>query len=89
MIRGRRRSGVGPGTSARKSCIPPTPRKGSTAITSTMIPMPPSQWVRERQKRMPWGSRSMLSNTVAPVVVNPDMDSKSAAQKECSTPVHR
>ena len=35
-------SGVGPGTSALKSCMPPTPRYGSTAITSTMMPMPPS-----------------------------------------------
>ncbi len=47
-------------------------------MARTMIPIPPSQWVKERQKRMPWGSASISVKTVAPVVVKPDMDSKTA-----------
>ena len=75
-MRGRRRSVVGPGTSASKSCIPPTPRIGRMARERTMMPIPPSHWVRERQRRTlsPITSRSVI--TVEPVVVKPDMDSK-------------
>jgi len=43
-------SAEGPGTSAWKSCMPPTPRMGSTARVSTMMPMPPIQCARLRQK---------------------------------------
>ena len=56
-------------------------------MTRTMIPMPPSQWVRERQNRIPWGRASMSANTVAPVVVSPDMASNTALGTDVSTPV--
>ena len=36
-----------------------------------MIPMPPSQWVRERQNRSPLGTASMSVMTEAPVVGEP------------------
>ena len=36
------RSLVGPGISARYSCMPPMPSMGSTATAITIIPMPPS-----------------------------------------------
>ena len=72
-------SGMGLGTSALYSCIPPTFRKGRTARLRTMIPMPPSHWVRSRQKRMPLGLDWISVSTVAPVVVKPDMASKNAS----------
>ncbi len=37
---------IGPGVSALKSCMPPTPSSGSTATVSTMMPMPPIQCMR-------------------------------------------
>ena len=33
---------IGPGVSARSSCMPPTPSIGSSATASTTMPMPPS-----------------------------------------------
>ena len=38
--------------------------------------MPPSQWVKERQKRIPLGRASMSVRMEAPVVVKPEQDSK-------------
>lgn len=55
------------------------PRRGSTATVSTTMPMPPIQWVRERQNRIERGSASMSRRIEAPVVVNPDMVSKKAS----------
>ncbi len=69
--------------------MPPTPKYGRIAITSTMMPMPPSQCVSDRQKSTPWGRDSTSANTVAPVVVKPDIASKSAAIGESRTPVIR
>ena len=69
--------------------MPPTPRNGRIAITSTMIPMPPSQCVTERHRSTPWGSDSMSVKTVAPVVVKPDIASKKAATGESRTPVNK
>ncbi len=86
VMRGVSLSATGPGTSALKSCIPPTPRKGRIARDSTMIPIPPIQWVRLRQNRIPWEMLSMSVRVVAPVVVKPDMVSKNASVKEGMAP---
>ena len=56
------------------------------AKDSTIIPMPPSQWVRLLQKSNPRGTISMLIKTEAPVVVNPETDSKKASAKVLNTP---
>ena len=40
--------------------------------------MPPSQCVNIRQKRMDRGNKPISLITVAPVVVNPETDSKTA-----------
>ena len=45
----------------------------------TMIPMPPSHWVKERHSKILGGRASISVRTVEPVVVNPDMLSKSAS----------
>ena len=58
-------------------------------MARTMIPIPPSQWVKERQNRIPCGRDSMSENTVAPVVVSPDMASKMAGQTPRRVPVRR
>ncbi len=59
------------------------------AIPSTMIPIPPSHCVALRQSRMPGSVASMSVSTVEPVVVKPDMDSKSAAAGERRVPENR
>ncbi len=51
--------------------------------------MPPIHCVSERQKRRPCGSGSTAANTVAPVVVKPDTDSKRAAMGERIAPARR
>ena len=94
LIRGVSRSGDGPGASARKSCIPPTPSRGRMARLSTTMPMPPSHWIIERQSRGPRCSPTVTASPVsgsvttrcsmseridAPVVVNPLTDSKAAS----------
>jgi hypothetical protein len=50
------------------------------ATISTMIPMPPSHWVSWRHIINAWECCSTLISpiTVAPVVVNPDIDSNRA-----------
>ena len=73
------RSPVGPGASAASRLMPPEPTVGSTATTSTMTPMPPIHWVVERQNNSPFDVASMSAITVAPVVVNPEIDSNSAS----------
>ncbi len=87
--RGVRRSGVGPGASARASCIPPVPRKGRMATPRTMTPMPPSHWVSARQKAIPLGSVPGSSRIEAPVVVNPDAVSNTAFDMSGIAPVRR
>ena len=59
--------------------MPPTPRKGRMANDRTMMPMPPIQWVRLRQNRMPRGRDSTSVSMLASVVVKPDMVSKKAS----------
>jgi hypothetical protein len=61
-----------------KRWYPPDFMFGRITITSSITPTPPIQWVRLRQKRIDLGKISMLPITVAPVVVNPDIDSKKA-----------
>ena len=45
-------------------------------MATTMMPMPPIHCSSPRQSSRPWGSSSSRVNTVAPVVVRPDMASK-------------
>ena len=45
-------------------------------MVRTRMPMPPSQWVKERQKRMPLGRPSTARRMEEPVVVKPEMHSK-------------
>jgi hypothetical protein len=52
-----------------------------TIIKSTIIPIPPIQWVRLRQKSIDFGSDSMSVRMEDPVVVNPETDSKMAFGK--------
>ena len=67
--------------SVRKSCIPPTFRKGRTDSAMTMIPIPPSHCRSARHRRMPGGASLRFVRIVEPVVVMPDMDSKKASVK--------
>ena len=75
-------SGVGPGISALYNWVPPMPVMGRMARERTMMPMPPSQWLRLRQNSRPRGRSSTRTRMEAPVVVNPDMLSKKASVKE-------
>ena len=64
-----------------------------------MIPIPPIHWMNARQKRIPRGMLSIPNGKcgcrigsprmVAPVVVNPDMDSKNASVKDGILPDSR
>ena len=71
---------LGPGLSAfiRNMVLPPA-ASGMTAITNTRIPMPPTQWVNERQKSRQWGRASTSDRIDAPVVVKPDAVSNTAS----------
>ena len=68
-----------PGISALNSWVPPTPNIGRIATASTIIPMPPSQFIMWRQKFSEGAKVSKLEITVAPVVVSPLMASKKAS----------
>ena len=59
---------------------------GSMSNTKSITPIPPIQWVAERQKRMPFGRDSISVSMVAPVVVYPDTLSKKALAKVNSPP---
>ena len=48
-------------------------------MVKRIIPIPPMSWIKLRQKRMPWGMASTFTRMEAPVVVNPDTDSKKAS----------
>ncbi|OQA41027.1 MAG: hypothetical protein BWY50_01917 [Spirochaetes bacterium ADurb.Bin315] len=80
LIFGVNLSFVGPTLSAPTSIVPVTPKAGRRATKSTTIPIPPSQLVWERQKRIDRGRLSISLNVVAPVVVNPLMVSKNAEE---------
>lgn len=65
------------------------PRAGSMIITKTIIPSPPIQCVKLLQKRIENGRDSTSENIDAPVVVNPDDDSKNASTNEEMVPLKR
>jgi hypothetical protein len=48
-------------------------------MKSASTPIPPNHWVRPRQKNRPLEYRPKSVRMVAPVVVNPLIDSKSAS----------
>jgi hypothetical protein len=62
------------------------PNNGKRATVSTIIPIPPIQWVILLQNKIPGGNDSMSEKMVAPVVVNPETDSKKASTKLVVTP---
>ena len=55
-------------------------------MDKTMIPMPPSHWIKLRQTRSPGLSPSMSVRIDEPVVVNPEIDSKQASTNKKSGP---
>ncbi len=75
-------SSVGPGASALKSCRPATPSLGRMAMKSTIIPMPPSHELKDRQKRRLLERASISTRIEDPVEVKPDIVSKTASIKE-------
>ena len=77
---------IGPGVSALKSCMPPTPSSGSTATVSTMMPIPPIQCRRWRQRLIEGARSSRPLITVEPVVVRPEAASKNASVKDMPRP---
>ena len=54
---------------------------GRTATKRTTMPIPPSQWVSERQKSME-AAGPLSVRIEAPVVVNPEMVSEKASVNE-------
>ena len=55
-------------------------------MTKTRMPMPPSQWAKERQKRIDFGRDSISDRIDAPVVVKPEQDSKKASTGDGMAP---
>ena len=55
-------------------------------VIKTIIPIPPSQWVKERQNKMDLGKTSMSVKIEEPVVVNPEQLSKNASINESIAP---
>ena len=70
-----------PVASAAKSFVAPVPSVGSMATVKNTMPKPPRKCISERQKRMEWGSVSILPSAVAPVVVKPETASKKASER--------
>ena len=65
-----------PDTSERNNCIPPTPNIGKMATAKIIMPKPPNQLSKCRQKFKDGASVSKLAIIVAPVVVKPETASK-------------
>ena len=82
VILGFNLSGVTPGASATKSCIPPIPNSGNMATVNTIIPIPPIHWVKLRHIKIPLPMDSMSFKIEAPVVVKPESVSKNASVKK-------
>ena len=59
--------------------MPPIFKIGKIAIAITIIPMPPNHWSIALQIKIDFDVESRFWITVAPVVVNPDIDSKNAS----------
>src|SRR5690554_3648816 len=73
---------MGPGISVRYSCMPPTPSMGKMATANTIIPIPPNHCSCWRYHKIDLGRLSKPVITVAPVVVQPEKDSKKASRSE-------
>ena len=58
------------------------PNEGTTARTSKMMPKPPSHCERLRHSSSEGGKASTSARIVAPVVVSPEKDSKTASVNE-------
>ncbi len=87
LIRGRSLSWVMPVTSALNICMPPEwLSMGITARVNRIIPMPPIHCIRHRHICMPCEKLSIDRSTEAPVVVNPDIDSKKASLSVSGVP---
>ena len=69
----------GPGLSAFIRLTWEPPVRGSRESRNTRTPMPPIQWVKLRQNRMPLGRSSTPGRMLAPVVVKPDTVSNRAS----------
>ena len=79
---------MGPGNSARSRNIDPLSRAtGAIASRNTRTPMPPIQFVTLRQSSIARGAASTSSIMVAPVVVKPEMVSKTAFDMLGITPL--
>ena len=57
----------------------PLPLPGAKASQNTSTPLPPSQWLKLRQYRIPQERDSTSGRMDAPVVVKPDTISKNAS----------
>ena len=65
--------------SVLKSFIPPILSAGKMAIAITIMPMPPTQFMMQRQNSTDFGNFSKPENTVEPVVVSADTVSNQAS----------
>jgi hypothetical protein len=63
--------------------------EGRIIIRMTIMPMPPIQCVKLRQKRIEKGNISTFFRIDDPVVENPDVDSKNASMNEGIVPLIR
>ena len=72
-------STCGPGLSAFIRLTWEPPVRGSRESRNTRTPMPPIQWVKLRQNRMPLGRSSTAGRMLAPVVVKPETVSNMAS----------
>ena len=79
-IRGTTLLTEGPGLSARRRKMVSPPVSGTSASMNTSTPMPPSRWVKLRQKSMHFGSSSTAGTMLAPVVVKPETVSNTASR---------
>ena len=86
-MRGTSLPATGPGTSARMSTMERLSDIGTTAITNTSTPMPPTQCEKLRQNSTPCGSVSTCGRIDAPVVVKPEIISNSASTYEGIAPL--
>src|SRR5664279_6087553 len=78
-----------PVNSAADTCIFKDLNTGMRERETKIIPAPPSHCVRLLQKRIPFGMVSTSGRMDAPVVVNPDIDSKNASPKLVIEPLIR
>ena len=86
-MRGTSLPATGPGTSARMSTMERLSDIGSTAMTNTNTPIPPTQCEKLRQNSTPCGSSSTSGTMDAPVVVKPEIISNSASMYEGMAPL--